>query len=153
MLPKMQSRSISTASPYEEASLMIRRKTQQTASEQAVTPSPLTGFPPPVQYQFKPGRSGNPGGRPKILTEEAAKWLKEKDENGVTNAAKAVRAQGELTFRTALPHSVTAFREIWARVEPSDKEVAETTSSALVAEILSALLRVPLAKDAQAIEL
>ena len=27
-------------------------------------PSPRSGIPPPVAYQFRPGQSGNPGGKP-----------------------------------------------------------------------------------------
>jgi hypothetical protein len=33
-----------------------------------VVPSPITGFPPPIEHRWKPGQSGNPSGRPKPLS-------------------------------------------------------------------------------------
>lgn len=51
------------------------------------TPPPVTlkkmprpgrhGNIPPVEFQFKPGQTGNPGGRPKIITEACKKVLAE----------------------------------------------------------------------------
>jgi len=49
---------------------------------------------PPKEYQFKPGQSGNPGGRPKLLSNAYREWLAEEDENGVTNARKVAIGQG-----------------------------------------------------------
>lgn len=34
-------------------------------ASQQPTPSPINGLPPPVEHQFQPGRSGNPGGMSK----------------------------------------------------------------------------------------
>jgi hypothetical protein len=40
--------------------------------------SPVSGVPPPPEYRWKPGQSGNPGGRPRLLvtvTEAATRLL------------------------------------------------------------------------------
>lgn len=72
--------------------------------------------PPPVEYQFKPGQSGNPGGRPKLLSGAYRKMLAEvnpRDLEGRTNAELiAVAARTE-----ALKGDVGAMREIRSATE------------------------------------
>ena len=50
-------------------------KTKKQAGEQAV--SPLTGVAPPKEYQWKPGQSGNPAGRPRDFESEFKEWTGE----------------------------------------------------------------------------
>ena len=45
----------------------MAKKTTTKATKHAVRPSGRSGVPPPVDYMWKPGQSGNPSGRPKGL--------------------------------------------------------------------------------------
>lgn len=71
--------------------------------------SPLNGVPPPREGQWKPGQSGNPGGRPKRkpLTDAIARII---DAVGAEKFAAAIAAKAELG-------DVTAFREMADRLE------------------------------------
>lgn len=54
---------------------------QKVASEQAkIVPSPVNGVVPPVEHRFKPGQSGNPGGRPRWIREAYEATLSEEVE-------------------------------------------------------------------------
>ena len=80
--------------------------------------------PPPVEYQFKPGQSGNPGGRPKLLSGAYKAMLAEvnpKDPEGRTNAELiAMFARVE-----AFKGDIGAMREIRSATE-GDKTQART---------------------------
>src|SRR6266699_3665563 len=51
--------------------------------------------------QFKPGKSGNPGGRPKALVSDATRdWLKAVDpRTGKSNAEMVAQAQGKKALK------------------------------------------------------
>jgi hypothetical protein len=83
----------------------------------------------------------NKGGRPKIMREQTAAYLEEKDKRGVTNARKMVEAMGELAQKQ-LPHSVSAFREIRQIVESADNEEKSSVNvGSLNPEVLAMLDR------------
>lgn len=44
---------------------MAKKKPQNQAKKTLPGASPISGIPPPVHTRWKPGQSGNPGGRPK----------------------------------------------------------------------------------------
>jgi hypothetical protein len=51
-------------------------------------------FQPGNPWRFKPGQSGNPNGRPKLLSGAYQDWLAAEDENGMTNASHVALALG-----------------------------------------------------------
>ena len=76
----------------------------------------LVGYKrPPLAHRFKPGQSGNPTGRPKILTEKSKSYLEQKDEKGITNAEKIVRSMGNAAQMSDKPHCVNAARTLLVR--------------------------------------
>lgn len=54
-------------------------------------------FKPNNPWRFPKGKSGNPGGRPKLLSDAYREWLAAEDENGISNAAKVAQRLGEAT--------------------------------------------------------
>lgn len=74
----------------------------------------LTAVPPEIRpHVFKPGQSGNPGGRPKKLTRHLERLLDQKDEKGRTYAERLV----ESVVKRAIKRSDSALKEIWERTE------------------------------------
>lgn len=64
------------------------------------------------EHRFPPGQSGNPGGRPKLLTGAYTKMLAEVDgETGMTKAEMIARA-GFVRSVSVLPGGTAAAREI-----------------------------------------
>jgi hypothetical protein len=53
-------------------------------SQQALPPgaSPRSGVPPPLEYRFQPGHSGNPSGRPKVNRSVSAAYAELQDTAG-----------------------------------------------------------------------
>lgn len=83
---------------------------------------------------FKPGQSGNPGGRPKLLGESYKAWLEKYNESvQMTNAEAVASAMG----LQALRGDVGAAREIRAATE-GDKVVFEDAWKREVIELLKA---------------
>ena len=74
--------------------------------------------------QLDPGI--NKGGRPKVIREETAAWLEEKDENGVTNARQIIESLGKAAKMSDKGHCVGAFKEIREMVEPTEIEGSTT---------------------------
>lgn len=72
--------------------------------------------PPPLEHQFKPGVSGNPGGRPKALSEAYRDMLARVDES---DAQKRTHAEliADALKKQALKGDVAAAKEIRAGTE------------------------------------
>lgn len=65
-------------------------------------------FEPGNPWRFIPGKSGNAGGRPKLLSDAYREWLAAEDKHGITNAAHITLAVGD----KALGGDAQAVREI-----------------------------------------
>ncbi len=83
--------------------------TKQAFEQAVVRVSPISGVAPPIEGQWKPGQSGNPGGRPKRkpLTDAIMRII---DAVGADKFAAAVAAKAELG-------DIAAFREMADRLE------------------------------------
>jgi len=67
-------------------------------------------FEPGNRYGFKPGASGNPGGRPKLISGAYKLWLEQiDDETGLTHAQLVAQAQGQ---RAIIAYDTTAAKEL-----------------------------------------
>lgn len=64
-------------------------------------------------WLWKPGQSGNPGGRPKKLTRILENVLDAKDAKGVTKAEKLIKAAVDRAIRK----SDFLVKEVWDRTE------------------------------------
>lgn len=87
-------------------------------------------------WRFPKGKSGNPGGRPKSISDAYREWLEAEDQNGVTNASKIAINIG---FRAALG-DVQSAKEIRSATEgefltltdlAKQKEIADDARSEL----------------------
>lgn len=68
--------------------------------------------PPPKEFQFKPGVSGNPSGKPKLLGEAYKKWLADLDPDlNLTNAEKSAQVMGAMALEGG-ENAIKASREI-----------------------------------------
>lgn len=76
--------------------------------------SPDFWFKPGNPWRFKKGQSGNPGGRPKLLSDAYREWLAAENEDGVTNAAALASRLGEAAISFA---DVPAAKELRAATE------------------------------------
>jgi len=68
-----------------------KRKRSSRPARRAASGVP---FRPGNPWRFQKGQSGNPGGRPRLISDAYREWLAAEDEQGVTNAAKIAFAQG-----------------------------------------------------------
>ncbi len=74
---------------------------------------------------FKPGQSGNPGGRPKKLTQPLEDFLARKDKKGRQYAQLLIEAM----VKRAIAKSDTLVKEIFDRVEGHVASAEETSQS------------------------
>ena len=74
---------------------------------------------------FKPGQSGNPGGRPKKLTQPLEAFLARKDKSGKQYAQLLIEAM----VKRAISRSDTLVKEIFDRVEGRIPPAEETSGS------------------------
>ena len=74
---------------------------------------------------FKPGQSGNPGGRPKKLTQPLEDFLARKDKKGRQYAQLLIEAM----VKRAISRSDTLVKEIFDRVEGRITRAEETSGS------------------------
>jgi hypothetical protein len=74
---------------------------------------------------FKPGQSGNPGGRPKKLTQPLEDFLARKDKKGRQYAQLLIAAM----VKRAISRSDTLVKEIFDRVEGRILPAEETSGS------------------------
>lgn len=82
-------------------------------SSQVTENSALRDIHKEKPWLFKPGQSGNPGGRPKKLTRILDEVLDKKDKSGKTQAEKLVQA----VVARAIKKSDLLVKEVWERVE------------------------------------
>lgn len=110
---------------------MAKQKPRQNAQNSIKTKrkghSPTNGFKLGNPWRFAKGKSGNPGGRPKLLSEAYREWLMAEDANGVTNASKIAINLG---FRAAVG-DVQSAKEIRSATE-GDKLTLATWQTELV---------------------
>lgn len=97
-------------------------------------PKYLTGYKkPPKAHQFKPGKSGNPRGRPKgvptlqeVMTKEAAKLVKVKQGDKIESVPK-IAVVARRVFAQALEGDLSAARLIFQlTADPTPAEVPIT---------------------------
>ncbi len=88
--------------------------------------------PPPAEHRFKPGQSGNPGGRPKLLGESYKQWLAKINAEGMTNAEAVAMAIGVKSMQG----DVSAARELRAATE--GEQVRLLTWQTEIVELLKA---------------
>jgi len=97
----------------------------------------------------------NMSGRPKILREESARYLVEKDKNGITNARKMIESMGQKVLSGG-KDSVTAFRELRQTAEtderPSDQSF-DNRAMTISMDVIKALAASVRDKRANAYEL
>ncbi len=90
------------------AGVKARRLTANSESKRGKNPASLSNLKP-----FKPGESGNPSGRPRLLGESYKAWLANINSQGITNAEAVALAMG----LQAMKGDVGAAREIRSATE------------------------------------
>lgn len=101
---------------------MARKKTakkktkKSTPQNRGRTGGKRRGGTPPVEHQFKPGQSGNPGGRPKtkLITQAYQEILERVDEMSGKTFAEII---AEVVVQEAKSKNLPAVKEITDRTE------------------------------------
>lgn len=90
---------------------LIRKSAKKNSAQNSTNRKRLIeqGFKPNNPWRFAKGKSGNPGGRPKLLSDAYREWLASQDDQGVSNAAKVALRLGERTVNEA---DVSAAKEL-----------------------------------------
>ena len=114
---------------------MAKPKTKVKATQQARNygkgVSPISGTAPPVEHQFRPGQSGNPGGRPKLLGESYRQMLARVDEHDKQQRTNAEIIADKLREVIVQKGDVGAAREIRSATE-GDKLILATWQTEMV---------------------
>lgn len=92
-----------------------RRRAAQNSGMPGFTRNSPTNrgwFKPGNPWAIPKGKTLNPGGRPKILSDAAKEFLAFTDEKGVTNAAKIIAAQGRKAIESEDTSAVKELRQM-----------------------------------------
>ena len=95
--------------------------------------SPRSGLPPPVEYRWQPGQSGNPGGRPKgqsITAELRALLAKEH------NGKRIVELLAERFIKEALSGKFPFAKEVIDRADGKVTDKLEVDNTSVVQVII-----------------
>lgn len=104
------------------------------------------------RHAFKPGQSGNPSGRPKIMYEESTAYLRETGEEGKTNARRIVENMGEIA-KSKDKNSVNACKALKEMSDPIDPGQPMGDVSDFHIRIYAAFNRLALEKNADVIDI
>jgi hypothetical protein len=95
--------------------------------------SPTSGFAPPVEHRWKPGQSGNPGGRPKGQSITASlRALLEKEHNG----KRIVELLAERIMKEALAGKFPFAKEVLDRADGKVTDKLEVDNASVVQVII-----------------
>ncbi len=117
-------------------------KVEDKPPEVRLVPSPHNGVIPPVEHRWKPGQSGNPSGRAKIVQSAYQKaLLAEVEHEGRKLLCVDVMAQNLVniasTHYPANPAaSVSAAKELRSSVEPEETAPTDRDNFSIAREVL-----------------
>lgn len=105
--------------------------TRPAEHAQTTGASPISAVPPPAQYRWKPGESGNPKGRPKgrNLTEAILARLDQEH-----NGRPLVEILADRVIKEALSGKFPFAKELWDRIEGKVTDKHEIEGPRVVVE-------------------
>jgi hypothetical protein len=107
------------STPSDEAEPVAPKGPEQQPN---IRPSPINGVVPPAEHQWRPGQSGNPGGRPRgksltsLLREQLARVISDDGET-MAHAVAANLVQIALKGDKGCPNAGRAIRDIFQWIE------------------------------------
>jgi len=137
-----------------------QQTTQNPATELAVRPKKPqsmrpggSGVTPPVEHRFKPGQDwrGNAGGRSKILREESAAYLNEKDKGGKTNARRLIESMATKAL-SSRKDAVSAFKALRETIDPKGSNDEADKDGPVDWDLVKHLMELMVRRKADAIE-